>query len=73
MGFPLKNSWLRELWDGLNLGCRKMQPLAMASKGAGPSYGKPNPMKSLFDRGKENMNQTAAVYWKLEVYNIKRY
>lgn len=47
VGFPLKKSWLRELWGGLNLGCRKMQPLAMASRGAGPSYGKPNPMKSL--------------------------
>ena len=37
VGFPLKKAWLRELWEGLNLGCRKTQPLAMASRGAGPS------------------------------------
>lgn len=46
VGFPLKKLWFRELWGGLNLGCRKMQPLAMASKGAGPSYGKPNPINN---------------------------
>lgn len=46
VGLPLKNSWLSELWGGWNLGWRNMQPLAMASSGAGPSYGKPKPMKS---------------------------
>lgn len=56
VGFPLKNSWLRELWEGLNLGCRKMQPLAMASKGAGPSYGKPNPMKSFVGKREKNIS-----------------
>jgi hypothetical protein len=37
VGLPRKNSWLRELWGGLKRDCRKMQPLAMASNGAGPS------------------------------------
>lgn len=37
VGFPLKNSLLSELRAGLNLGCRKMQPFAIASNGAGPS------------------------------------
>lgn len=37
VGLPLKNSWLRELWGGLKRDCRKTQPLAMASRGAGPS------------------------------------
>lgn len=37
VGLPRKNSWLRELWGGLKRDCRKTQPLAMASSGAGPS------------------------------------
>lgn len=37
VGFPRKNSWLRELWGGLKRACRNTQPLAMASSGAGPS------------------------------------
>lgn len=37
VGLPRKNSWLRELWGGLKRDCRKTQPLAMASRGAGPS------------------------------------
>lgn len=31
-----------------------MQPLAMASKGAGPSYGKPNPTNNWTKKGKGN-------------------
>lgn len=37
VGFPRKNSWLRELCGGLKRACRKTQPFAMASSGAGPS------------------------------------
>lgn len=37
VGFPRKNSWLRELCGGLKRACRKTQPLAIASSGAGPS------------------------------------
>lgn len=37
VGFPLKKSVFLLLFGGLNLGLRKAQPLAMASRGAGPS------------------------------------
>lgn len=37
VGLPLKKSVFLLLFGGLNLGLRKAQPLAMASKGAGPS------------------------------------
>lgn len=37
VGLPLKKSVFLLLFEGLNLGLRKAQPLAMASSGAGPS------------------------------------
>ncbi len=37
VGLPLKKSVFLLLFGGLNLGLRKAQPLAMASRGAGPS------------------------------------
>lgn len=37
VGLPLKKSVFLLLLGGLNLGLRKAQPLAMASRGAGPS------------------------------------
>lgn len=46
VGFPFKNLLLSRLIGGSIWGLRKTQPLAMASKGAGPSYGNPRPMKS---------------------------
>lgn len=46
VGLPLKKSVFLLLLDGSNLGFRKAQPLAMASRGAGPSYGKESPTKS---------------------------
>lgn len=46
LGFSLKNSEFSLLCGGFNLGFRKMQPLAKASNGAGPSYGNDNPTKS---------------------------
>lgn len=46
VGFPLKNSVFSLLCGGFNLGFRKAQPLAKASRGAGPSYGNDNPTKT---------------------------
>lgn len=46
VGLPLKKSVFLLLLDGSNLGLRKAQPLAMASRGAGPSYGKDSPTNS---------------------------
>lgn len=46
VGLPLKNSVFLLLFGGLNLKFRKAHPLAIASKGAGPSYGNPRPTKS---------------------------
>jgi len=46
VGLPLKNFVLRALWGGENLGLMKTQPCAIASSGAGPSYGKPSPINS---------------------------
>jgi len=46
VGLPLKNSVFLLLFGGLNLKFRKAQPLAIASKGAGPSYGNPRPTNS---------------------------
>lgn len=46
VGLPLKKSVFLLLFEGLNLGLRKAQPLAMASRGAGPSYGKERPTNS---------------------------
>ncbi len=46
VGLPLKKSVFLLLLGGSNLGLRKAQPLAMASRGAGPSYGKDSPTKS---------------------------
>lgn len=46
LGLSLKNCEFRLLCGGCNLGFRKAQPLAKASSGAGPSYGKDNPTKT---------------------------
>jgi len=46
VGFPLKNFVLSALWAGENFGLMKTQPCAIASSGAGPSYGKPSPTNS---------------------------
>lgn len=46
LGFSLKNSEFSLLFGGFNLGFRKMQPFAKASKGAGPSYGNDSPTKT---------------------------
>lgn len=46
VGLPLKNSVVLLLFGGLNLKLRKAHPLAIASKGAGPSYGNPRPTNS---------------------------
>lgn len=46
VGLPLKNSVFLLLFGGLNLKFRKAHPLAIASKGAGPSYGNPRPTNS---------------------------
>lgn len=37
VGFPLKNGTVFLLWGLLNLGLMNTAPLAIASKGAGPS------------------------------------
>ena len=47
VGFLSKKLLLVLSIGGLTLGLRNTHPCAMASSGAGPSYGKPRPMKSL--------------------------
>lgn len=44
VGLPLKKGTVFLLWGLLNLGFRNTAPLAIASNGAGPSYGKPRPI-----------------------------
>ena len=46
VGLPMKKSVFLLLLGGLNLGFRKAHPFAMASRGAGPSYGNPRPTNS---------------------------
>ena len=46
VGFPLKNLVLMALCGGENFGLMNTQPCAIASSGAGPSYGKPSPINS---------------------------
>lgn len=46
VGLSLKKAEFNLLCGGCNLGLRKTQPLAKASNGAGPSYGKDNPTKT---------------------------
>lgn len=46
VGLPMKKSVFLLLLGGLNLGFRKAHPFAMASRGAGPSYGNPSPTNS---------------------------
>lgn len=53
VGLSLKNSEFNLVCGGCNLGFRKAQPLAKASKGAGPSYGKDKPTKT-FNRAQKN-------------------
>lgn len=56
VGLPLKKSVFLLLFGGLNLGLRKAQPLAMASKGAGPSYGKDRPTNNCRERQKKSLD-----------------
>lgn len=43
VGFSLKNRSVSRPFGVLKRGLTKIAPLATASNGAGPSYGKPNP------------------------------
>ena len=47
MGFCFMNVLVSRFGGGESLGLMKKQPWEIASKGAGPSYGKPNPIKTL--------------------------
>lgn len=64
VGLPLKNSVFLLLFGGLNLKFRKAHPLAIASKGAGPSYGNPRPTKS-WKIENTNLNFVLHKNWKL--------
>jgi len=61
VGLPLKKSVFLLLFGGLNLGLRKAQPLAMASKGAGPSYGKDRPTNNCSGEEKPTTNRPISV------------
>lgn len=56
VGLPLKKSVFLLLFGGLNLKFRKAHPLAIASKGAGPSYGNPRPTNSWKIQNKRYLN-----------------
>lgn len=47
----MKKSEFRLPCGGSSLGLRKAQPLASASRGAGPSYGKDRPTKTCVQNG----------------------